>query len=100
MRAAAIILLLFVSISLIGCKDECSDYSEYSCEEIQQATYNTYFYFPDSDKEYFLGVSNGLDECGSLAYDYASSKSMGNNTDWTYICCMKTEDSQCKEKHR
>lgn len=95
-----IILLVFVSISLAGCKDECSSYSEYSCKEIQQASYNVYFYFPDSDKEYFLGVSNGLNECGSLASEYASSKGMANNTDWGYICCMKTEDSECKEKHR
>lgn len=100
MKTTVIIILCFGCLSLIGCKDECSSYSGYSCEEIQQATYNTYFYFPDSDKEYFLGVSNGLDECGSLASEYASSEGMGNNTDWSYICCMKTEDSECKEKHR
>jgi hypothetical protein len=84
---------------LSGCGDECRDYSAYSCSQIAKATYNAYFYFPDG-REYNLGVAQGLAQCGSLAYSYASSKQMGQDTQWSYVCCMKTKDSECAEKHR
>lgn len=93
------LFLLLGSYCLSGCGDECSSYSKYSCEEIQSATYNTYFYYPNN-KEVFLGVAQGLSECGSLAFGHADSKNMSRDSGWSYICCMKTDDSECKEKHR
>lgn len=90
----------FIStIFLHGCGDECSDYSDFSCSEIQEATYNVYFYFPNN-KEYYLGVANGLSQCGDIAYDYAASKNLSRNREWSYICCMKAKGSECYEKHR
>ncbi len=93
------ISLLVIVASLYGCSDECSSYSDFSCEEIQDATYNAYFYFPN-DKEYYLGVANGLSQCGSMAHSYAASKNLTGNRDWSYICCMKAKGSECYEKHR
>jgi hypothetical protein len=94
-------LAIFFGVTLViaGCGDECSDYSDFSCKQIEKATYNVYFYFPD-DREYFVGVADGLDQCGSIAYRYATSKNLTRNQDWSYICCMKAKGSDCYEKHR
>jgi hypothetical protein len=35
-----------------------------------------------------------------MAHGFAASKNLSGNKDWGYICCMKTEDSECYEKHR
>jgi hypothetical protein len=95
---------LFVILSTIifvqGCSDQCSSYSDFSCEEIDKATYNVLFYFPDNRKEYNLGVATGLDACGDLAHNYAASKGLSHNREWNYVCCMKAKGSECYEKHR
>jgi hypothetical protein len=87
-------------LSPCGCKDECREYSDYSCKQLQEATYNVYFYFPKSNEDYYLGTVEGLDQCGAVAYSYADSKKLGQNSEWSYICCLKTKDSECAEKHR
>jgi hypothetical protein len=61
-RIVIIILLLFLS----SCGDDCSEYSDFSCDEIRKATYNTYFYYPSGTEEY-LGIADGLDQCGNMA---------------------------------
>lgn len=91
---------VLVAASLIqACSDECSSYSDFSCSEIESASYNAYFYFPDNS-ERFLGVARGLSQCGSMAHSFASSKSLIGNREWSYICCMKAKGSECYEKHR
>jgi len=91
---------LFGGCTLISsCSDECSEYSKFSCKEIQKASYNTYFYYPNGTEEY-LGLSNGLQACGSLAHNFAASKNLTGNNEWSYICCMKANGSECLEKHR
>jgi hypothetical protein len=85
---------------LLSCGDACSDYSNYSCKEIDAATYNVHFAYPDSDRDYFLGTVKGLESCGATAYDHAASKGLRDDSGWSYICCMKTSDSECEEKHR
>ncbi len=77
--------------------DSCLEYSSLTCDELQSATYNVFFYFPDNREEY-LGVSNGLDDCGNVAYDHA--RKVNNPSGWGYVCCLQTEDSDCAEKHR
>lgn len=88
-------LFLFAS----SCGDECSSYSEFSCTEIQEATYNVYFYYPNGTERY-LGLASGLGQCGSMAHSYASSINLEGSNDWSYICCMKAKGSECYEKHR
>ena len=95
-----ITILIFLLLPFLSaCGDECSKYSDFNCEEIQEATYNAYFYYP-SGTEVYLGVAEGLDQCGSLAHNFAASKSLSGNRDWSYICCMKAKGSECYEKHR
>lgn len=83
---------------LIGC-DECRDYSAHSCSELSKATYNVHFYYPSGRAEY-LGVAEGLSSCGAVAHNFARSKELNQNNDWSYICCLKTSSSECAEKHR
>jgi len=94
------LLAIFIGVvSISGCGDECSSYSKYSCKEIEKATYNAYFYYP-SGKEEYLGVVTGLPNCGVKAHNFAASKNLTSNNEWSYICCMKAEGSECLEKHR
>lgn len=93
------ILVAIAAISLAGCGDECSKYSDFSCGDIQDASYNVYFYYPSGTEEY-LGVSSGLSQCGSMAHGFAATKNLTGNRDWSYICCMKAKGSECYEKHR
>lgn len=78
-----------------GCGDECSSYSNYTCKQIQNASYNVYFYFPN-DTEVYLGETMSLDSCGAIAAGYASQK----NVPVRWVCCMKTASSPCEGKHR
>lgn len=91
MHASASILLMF----LTACSDECSSYSKYTCSEIEAATYNVFFYFPDGREE-FLGQTQGLQQCSALAGSYSATT--GSPKNW--ICCMATDRSECEEKHR
>lgn len=92
-----ILVLMFFAIS--ACDDECNEYSDFNCEEIEAADYNVYFYYP-SEKEEYIGQVSTLSSCGATAYDFAYSKDLSDNDGWSYICCMKTEESSCYEKHR
>lgn len=86
--------------ALTSCSDSCRDYSAYSCAQLEKATYNAYFYYPGDEREEFLGVANGLPRCAAMANSFASSKNMSRSDGWSYVCCLKTETSNCAEKHR
>lgn len=94
--------LLAICLFLSGCdvNDECRKYSNYTCAQIEAASYNVLFYFPNGEKEYFLGNVEGLKQCGVVAFNYANTKKLTNNDRWSYICCMNTKTSSCQEKHR
>ena len=79
----------FAAIGLMACGDNT-----------KSASYNVYFWFPDDSKEYHLGVSSGLDSCGSIAHSFANTKGLTRADGWSYVCCMKTATSECAEKHR
>ena len=98
MRTRTTLSLLMIA-ALSGCGDECREYSDFSCKEIQKAPYNVYFYYPSGGEEY-LGQADGLSQCGSLAHGFASSKNLSGNGEWSYICCMRAKGSECYEKHR
>lgn len=94
-----IVLGLFLTTILSGCGDRCREYSDFSCKEIEMAPYNVYFYYPNETEEY-LGQVQGLSQCGSEAYNFASIKNLSDNSEWGYICCMRAKGSECYEKHR
>ncbi len=97
LKSAALIML---ALLLQGCGDECSSYSEFSCDTIQNARYNVYFSFTESDTTYLLGEAAGLNSCGNVAYSYAEEKNLSDSNDWSYVCCMIAKGSSCYEKHR
>jgi len=97
MRVRITFFLLIIA-TVFGCSDECREYSDYSCREIEKASYNVFFYYPNGKEEY-LGVAQGLSQCGSLAHNFSSSKGLVGR-EWTYICCMRAKSSECYEKHR
>jgi hypothetical protein len=85
--------LIFISFIGFFLFKACSSLSPESSD------FNVYFRFSADSKDYFLGVTYGLEECRSLAFNFANSKKMSRNDDWSYICCMKTASSECQEKH-
>ena len=89
-------LCLLAITTLTACSDQCREYSEFSCDEIQKASYNVYFYYPSEAEEY-LGQAEGLAQCGSIAHSFAYSKKLDR---WGYVCCMRVKGSECYEKHR
>jgi len=96
MKWLLIILLIYF---LWPSTDECREYSDFTCEEIQAADYNIYFSFPSGSQEY-LGQTSGLGSCGDIAWGYAAEKELSANSDWGYVCCMIANGSSCYEKHR
>ena len=100
MRLLLLILFGVVIFYLFGGNsDSCKQYSDYSCKELEASNYNVYFYFPD-DREKYLGVSNSLSQCNSMSVNYANQKNISRSDGWGYICCLKTKNSECAEKHR
>lgn len=96
-----IIFLALIMLFIFWYKpfDDCRKYSDFNCNQIQNAEYNVWFYFDDKNKGYKLGYAKGLQECGVMAHNYASEKGLSYN-DWSYVCCMKAKGSDCYEKHR
>ena len=85
-------LLLFglLAVGLTGCWEE----------NLENADFNTYFYYPNNGREEFLGLVHGLSSCQSAASGKAISLNMTRSTGWSYICCKKTSSSSCESKHR
>ena len=97
-RAILVAVALTGTLTLVGCGDECRSYSDYSCHQIQRADYNVFFYYP-SQQERYLGQAGGLNQCQSLARNYAIREEVVD-ADWGYVCCMIAQGSGCYEKHR
>ena len=96
---------VFVVVSVAGCgSDPCREYSAYTCEQLEDQTYNVYYYDVSRgsglDQELYLGEANGLEGCGTIAYAVADTRADEREGDWSYICCLQTEQSSCAEKHR
>lgn len=88
-------IFLTINLFLLGCGDDCSKYSKYTCSQIEKANYNVLYYLPDGREEY-LGEASGLNNCSAIASNYSSITKSPKN----WVCCMKTNNSQCEEKHR
>lgn len=98
-------LSLAVAGNLAACSaDPCRDYSAYTCAQLQSQTYNVYYsesIQPGNWVDTYVGQVQGLEACGSLAYSHADSvESVERRDDWSYVCCLRTSESECAEKHR
>jgi len=69
-------------------------------EDLERADFNAYFYFPDNNREEFLGRVKGLSACQRAAGARATSLNMSRSSGWSYICCKKTSSSSCESKHK
>lgn len=88
-----------------GCSfDDCRKYSDYTCEQLKRQTYNVYYYDvpkeAGEERNLFAGQVVGLEACGLAASSFASLMVDERQGDWSYVCCLKTDDSGCAEKHR
>ncbi len=90
--------ILLLAMVLFACRDECKSYSKFSCMEVEQASYNVNFIYPDQ-KEITLGKVVSLNSCKLLAKSYAKDEDVLRQN-WDYSCCMIAEGSSCLEKHR
>lgn len=77
-------------LALTGCGEE----------NLEKATFNAYFYYPNNTREEFLGLVEGLSACQSAAHSLATSLKMSSSSGWSYICCKKTANSSCESKHK
>lgn len=82
-----LLISLFLVASLSGCD-----------RDLESSSFNVYFYYPDNREE-FLGQVTGLSACGSLAHSRAGELKL-SSANWGYVCCLKTNTSECAEKHR
>lgn len=94
-----------LGITLAACSpDECREYSDYTCDQLQRKTYNVLYYdvqgATGQARELFAGQVDGLAACGAAATDMAAEHSAERVGEWSYICCLQTTDSSCAEKHR
>jgi hypothetical protein len=92
-------------ILLGGCeRDACKEYSRFTCNQLETQTFNVYYYEGASTSsepnELFLGKAVGLQQCGALAWNTAEARKKAEAEDWSYVCCIQTDDSSCAEKHR
>lgn len=84
----------------VGCIGNCTDPpSEFSCKDLEEKDHNVYLTFADKNNGKLLGVTKGVAACRSMAYKYANSINLSKESGWSYICCTKTADSDCAEKH-
>ncbi|WP_156962827.1 hypothetical protein [Aerolutibacter daejeonensis] len=99
-------LALAVSLLAVqGCStDECRKYSDYSCEQLKRQTFNVYYYDVPKDageeRNLFAGQVVGLEACGMAASSMATVMEERREGPWSYVCCLKTDESGCAEKHR
>lgn len=104
MKTRTTLAVIIAAIASASCsQDSCREYSKYTCSELERKDYNVLVYPRNDDgdrKEYFAGEVTGLQACESTAHGYAAEHHFESSSDWSYICCLKTDDSSCEEKHR
>lgn len=79
--------------------DECTAYSDFTCDQLENSAYNVFFYYPDN-RELYLGQSTSLSQCNAVAVGHANTEDLSRNSGWGYVCCLIAQGSACYEKHR
>lgn len=94
---------LVISFCLLqtACLDsKCTDpTSAFSCKDLEEKDHNVYLTFADKNNGKLLGVTKGVAACRNMAYKHANSINLSKESGWSYVCCTKTADSECAEKH-
>ena len=61
-----VLITLALASGLTSCGDECREYSEFTCKQIEAAEYNVFF-APQKGDAVRIGHASGLSQCGSMA---------------------------------
>lgn len=88
-----------------GCtQDSCKEYSRFTCKQLEGKTYNVYYYdIPHGareQREAYLGAATGLQSCEAMAWSASEDRRDERDGEWSYVCCLETDESTCAEKHR
>ena len=78
--------------------EPCKVGTEYTCNELENAQYNVYFYSPDKEDKY-IGLARNLATAKIISVQYANSLNLSRDSGWTTTFCLKTKSSECAEKH-
>jgi hypothetical protein len=76
-----------------------------ACEKEQEPTetysYNAYFIYPKpEDKKVYVGTVTGLSSCKYIVSDYYAKRYKYIKGKWDYVCCLRTDKSECAEEHK
>lgn len=78
--------------------EPCKIGSKYTCDELDRAQYNVFFYTPEKDEKY-LGVAINLASARIMSVNYANQLGLKRDAGWLTVFCLKTNNSECEEKH-
>ena len=78
--------------------EPCKVGSKYTCDQLDRAKYNVYFYTPE-DQEKYLGVAINLASARIMSVQYANRLGLKRDAGWQTVFCLKTNNSECAEKH-
>lgn len=95
-KHARVLIALALATGVASCGDECREYSDFTCKQIETADYNVIFSFPSATQNINLGQAKRLSQCGQIARSFAATKNLSGNN----VCCMIAKGSNCYEKHR
>lgn len=66
--------------------------------DLEKAWFNAWFQNPDGGKV-LLGQAEGITRCRSLATIKAQELNI-ENQNWDYVCCLRSNTSECAEEHK
>ena len=78
--------------------EPCKVGTKYTCDQLDRAKYNVYFYTPE-DQEKYLGVAVNLASARIMSVQYANQLGLRRDAGWQTVFCLKTTNSECEEKH-
>ena len=78
--------------------EPCKVGTKYTCDQLDRAKYNVYFYTPE-DQEKYLGVAINLASARIMSVQYANQLGLRRDAGWQTVFCLKTTNSECEEKH-
>ena len=62
--------------------EPCKAGTEYTCNELENAQYNVYFYSPDKEEKY-IGLARNLATAKIISVQYANSLNLSRDSGWT-----------------
>jgi hypothetical protein len=111
LKSAGIAILAMVTVSFGSSNSARADFfdflfgpepckvgSKYTCDQLDRAKYNVYFYTPE-DQERYLGVATNLASARIMSVQYANQLGLKRDAGWQTVFCLKTNNSECEEKH-